>query len=338
MPQGPAECASPHRWWRAALGCIVLLFGSGVAAWTASPQAAMDSALQTGPAGTMRETAISSDGTKLSYIRWPASPTGYSPTSVIVLHGIGYHAEPYKVVADGLNRDGIDVYAVDARGHGRSAGERGYVPAPLQVRSDIDAVISAIKSKAPDTRIFLIGDSMGSAFALAYLTGAPSRVSGAVLLALPLNIRKSQLFRSTTPKILVQGLMQPDAGVVSLVDSRLEESSRSKEFVAQRRNDPLAYKSVSAHYLLGIHRLTRGWESSARKITLPLLAMQGSEDPIAELSSTKRFFALAGSSDKELVILQGVPHTLLWDPETPRILEKIGSWLKQRSGQSTTLR
>lgn len=305
---------------------IALMLSSAFAAESESPRGTNFGSGQD-EVQPIYEIATSADGTTLSCIRWQATPSHPSRTTALVLHGIGFHSEPYQVLANGLNHQGIDVYAVDARGHGRSAGVRGRVPTAAQIRDDINAVIAIIRRTAPDTRIFLVGESMGSAFAFAYLTGPSSKVAGAVLLAPPLKIRMSQFSKGSTLLKAVYGLLRPDVAVFSLVDSRLEESSRSKEFVAQRRSDPLAYQKVSIRYLLGIFQLTKNWKTTARNINIPLLVMHGSEDPIVDLSATERFFALVASPDKKLFVVEGASHTLLWDPKTPDVIETINSWL-----------
>ena len=78
------------------------------------------------PIADQHGTVTSVDGTSLFYRCWPATDA-WSGDVVLVLHGIGYHSGPYKVIAEGLNPRGIDVYGLDARGHGLSCGRRGYV-------------------------------------------------------------------------------------------------------------------------------------------------------------------------------------------------------------------
>ena len=39
------------------------------------------------------------------------------------------------------------------------------------------------------------------------------------------------------------------------------------------------------------------------------------------------FDRLSASTDKTFKIYPDVPHTTLWDPETPEILEVVGKWI-----------
>jgi hypothetical protein len=121
-------------------------------------------------------TITSTDGTCLFYRYWPATAV-WTGRSVLVLHGIGYHSGPYKVVADALNPRGIDVYGLDARAHGLSCGRRDYIGTPLQVAADVAAMARFIRRRA-GTKLFLINDSMGCNYALDYAKDHTDEISG----------------------------------------------------------------------------------------------------------------------------------------------------------------
>ena len=107
------------------------------------------------------------DQTRLFYRHWPAS-TAWNGRVVVVLHGIGYHGAPYKVIAEALNPQGTEVYGLDARGHGLSQGRRGFVGTSAEVGADVECMIRFVQQQRPTAKIFLLGDSMGAGFALNY--------------------------------------------------------------------------------------------------------------------------------------------------------------------------
>src|SRR5439155_20282389 len=89
---------------------LLLLFASPAAA-AQMPPAINSSADALRAAQTISDrhgTIVSADQTCLFYRFWPAETPGNR--IVLVLHGIGYHSGPYKVIADALNPHGIDVY------------------------------------------------------------------------------------------------------------------------------------------------------------------------------------------------------------------------------------
>jgi alpha-beta hydrolase superfamily lysophospholipase len=272
----------------------------------------------------------SADQTRLFYRHWPAT-AAWNGRVVVVLHGIGYHSAPYKVVADELNPHGTDVYALDARGHGLSQGRRGFVGTSIEVGGDVECMIRFVQQQRPGAKIFLLGDSMGADFVLNYAKRNSRELAGLVLLALALNLDMSQFLSLESLSLMPYFALAHREPVISLVGDRLEESSRDPEFIARRRVDPLAYKNVSFGYLLDVQRLVFGWRwKIAPRVHAPTLLIKGGKDRVVSHRECVAFDKLSASTDKSFNIYPDVPHTTLWDPETPEILELVGKWILER--------
>jgi acylglycerol lipase len=272
----------------------------------------------------------SADGSCLFYRYWPPVRQARTKAVVLVLHGIGYHGAPYKVIAETLNDFGIAVYALDARGHGLSCGERGIIPSIDKIVEDVDSMVTFIKQTDKSTHVFVLGESMGGAYALNYAKDAGSRLSGLILLAPALGLKTSQILRPRNILLLPYVVFWQKKPAISLIDERLDESSRDRNFVLQRRRDKLAYEKVSFQYLRDVGRLAKHWRKAiAPLITVPTLIIQGKKDPILSLHECKTLARCTAAPDKKLITLEDVPHTLLWDPETPRVLESIRQWVLQ---------
>ena len=283
-----------------------------------------------GPIADAHGFVTSADGTRLFYRYWPAS-TPWNGRVVVVLHGIGYHSAPYKVVADALGPRGSDVYALDARGHGLSQGPRGFVGTAVEVEADVDCMIRLIKQQRATAKVFLLGDSMGADLALNYARRNSRELSGLILLALALNLDLGQYLRLDTLSLLPYFVVAHRKPVISLIGERLEESSRDVEFIARRRTDPLAYKNVSFGYLLDILRLVLGWRwKIAPRLHAPTLLIKGGKDHVVSHRECVAFDKLCASKDKTFKIFPDVPHTTLWDPQTPEILDMVGGWILER--------
>jgi alpha-beta hydrolase superfamily lysophospholipase len=87
----------------------------------------------------------SADGTRLAYRSWPV--TG-SRTTFAVVHGLGEHSGRYERFARGMARHGMATFAVDLRGHGESAGQRGHVDSWSQWVDDTAAFVGQVESQA----------------------------------------------------------------------------------------------------------------------------------------------------------------------------------------------
>jgi len=272
----------------------------------------------------------STDQTRLFYRHWPASAP-WNGRVVVVLHGIGYHSAPYKIIADALNPHGTDVYGLDARGHGLSQGRRGFVGTQGDVGADVECLIRFVQQQRSAARIFLLGDSMGADFALNYAKRNSRELAGLILMALALNLDMSQFLSLESLSLMPYFALAHREPVISLVGPRLEESSRDPEFIARRRIDPLAYKNVSFGYLLDVQRLVFGWRwKIAPRVHAPTLLIKGGQDRVVSHRECVAFDRLSASTDKSFKIYPDVPHTTLWDPETPEILDAVDKWILER--------
>ena len=269
---------------------------------------------------------VSADQTCLFYRYWPAAVSGNRV--LLVLHGIGYHSGPYNVIADALNPHGIDVYGLDARGHGLSCGRRGYLGTPAQTSEDVSAMIRFLKQQRPSAQLYLLGESMGGALALDYIKDSTD-VGGLILLAPALNVNSAQVFRLGNLPLLPYFLFARRHPAISLVGKRLKESSRDPRWMADRRTDPLAYKKVSFGYLGDIKALVKNWQTQiAPRIRIPTLIIQGEQDRIVSRKDCKKFSQQLAAPDKTFKTYSGVRHTTLWDPETPVILDAVRQWIE----------
>jgi hypothetical protein len=82
------------------------------------------------------------DGATLSYRAWlPAVPVD---KALLLLHRGHEHAARWQTVVDALAFDDVAIFAWDARGHGRSSGERGAAENVAALVKDLDVFASHI--------------------------------------------------------------------------------------------------------------------------------------------------------------------------------------------------
>jgi alpha-beta hydrolase superfamily lysophospholipase len=308
---------------------ILLLLFASPAASAQMPPAINSSADALRAAQTISDrhgTIVSADQTCLFYRYWPAESPGNR--IVLVLHGIGYHSGPYKVIAGALNPRGIDVYGIDARGHGLSCGRRGYLGTPAQTAEDVSAMVRFLKQQHPSARLYLLGESMGGALALNYMKDSRD-IGRLILLAPALNVNSAQLFRLGNLPLLPFFLFARRHPAISLVGKRLDESSRDPQWIAERQADPLAYKKVSFGYLGDIKALVKDWRTQiAPRVHVPTLIIQGEQDRIVSQKDCREFPERLAATDKTFKTYANVRHTTLWDPETPAILDAVRQWIE----------
>jgi alpha-beta hydrolase superfamily lysophospholipase len=127
-------------------------------------------------------TITTSDGVRLSVRTW--KPSGTPRAHVVLVHGFTASTADRKVlsVAGDLTSAGFDVFAYDARGHGRSGGATTL--GNLE-RHDVAAAIEAVRATNTTGPIVVVGASMGAIAALHSATVAERPVDGIVTISCP---------------------------------------------------------------------------------------------------------------------------------------------------------
>jgi alpha-beta hydrolase superfamily lysophospholipase len=126
------------------------------------------------------------DGARLHYRRW--LPDGDVRGTVQIVHGASEHSGRYGRLAAALTSEGLAVYAMDLRGHGRTAESTGIgrfgglgglgVDTVLQ---DVRALHLLMAERHPGVPRVLLGHSRGSIIALAAAERDGGDLAGLVL-------------------------------------------------------------------------------------------------------------------------------------------------------------
>ena len=125
-----------------------------------------------------------SDETPLYTRHW--APEGPSRGALMLSHGMAEHSGRYERLGLALNAAGYHLYAIDQRGHGRTAenGELGHYADHGgwgKVIGDLHTLNQHVREEHPDLPIILLGHSMGSYIGSAYLLQHSASVQAAVL-------------------------------------------------------------------------------------------------------------------------------------------------------------
>ncbi|MCH7653621.1 MAG: alpha/beta fold hydrolase [Chloroflexi bacterium] len=276
----------------------------------------------------------STDGVELSYCTWRLDDASDPTALVLVLHGIGYHAAPYAIVAEGLGLPGAVYSALDFRGHGCSGGRKGALPPTERMVSDIEEWVDQLKKAAPAVPIFMMGESMGGPYAALYASKNPGVLTGLVLVAPAVFSSLRQVLHVDTLRAVGRLLRSPKSPSFGLLGSRLAAASGSSGFPADRPKDALAMHEVTAAYMmrigLAIATLMLG---RAGRIDSPTLVVHGARDSIITPLGSKLLYKMLNVADKKLAIFPDGFHTLIWDSTAPEVFAFIEAWMSERLGR-----
>jgi alpha-beta hydrolase superfamily lysophospholipase len=124
------------------------------------------------------------DGASIAAYRWSAR--GVAPRAVLqIAHGMGEHARRYPKPLEPVMAAGFVLYADDHRGHGRTApegthGDFGENGAEAVVE-DLAQLTALAREENPGLPLVLLGHSLGSFFAQAYVFDHSQAIDGLVL-------------------------------------------------------------------------------------------------------------------------------------------------------------
>lgn len=102
--------------------------------------------------------------------------------SLLIVHGIGGHGGTYDVFCEPLSKQGVNVYSMDLRGHGKAANENGNWRLEEWL-GDMDYAAKAIQKRHPGKPVFVLGSSLGAGPAFHSLAVSDA-ISGAVLMGM----------------------------------------------------------------------------------------------------------------------------------------------------------
>jgi alpha-beta hydrolase superfamily lysophospholipase len=255
-------------------------------------------------------------------------PAGPPRGVVVIAHGLGEHSGRYVHVADRLTREGYAVYAVDHRGHGRSAGPRAMVDRMDNAVADLDwVVLHASGEHGAQAHlgipVFLLGHSMGGTVALCYAMRHQDRLDGLVLSG-PL-----AALEATSPVLRIAAnvlsRLTPQLPVIA-VDSSLV--SRDPVVVEAYRADPLVHHGkVPARTVAELAAAIESFPAGVTRITVPTLILYGTADGLCPTEGSEMLGRRIGAGDKTVKPYPGLYHEILNEPEQEQVMDDLCAWL-----------
>lgn len=275
----------------------------------------------------------SHDGLKLFYRVFSPEEQNTAGTILLCLHGFAGHGESFTDLGDFLARSGITTIAPDHRSHGLSEGERGDVSDFQFLLKDASAVINQIKEKYPQSKLFLLGESMGGTVTIHFsareeFQETRKNISGIILCApgIKPKVPLKPIDILLIPYYLLFFLFSSKSTVI-MTDNHYELGVRNEQRVLEMKHDPLLARRVSPRFVLALGKAIGKTMALADKITFPALLLQGTGDKLINCEGAKEFFKKLKTEDKEIHLFEGAYHGLFSDPEKENVKNHILQWL-----------
>lgn len=264
------------------------------------------------------------DKQSLFYRYWPAAST--STTRVIVLFHRGHeHSGRLQHLVDELDMADAAFFAWDARGHGKSPGERGDSPSLAASIRDVDDFVrhAAQQAGVPLDAVTVIAQSVGAVLVSAWAHDYAPPIRGLVLASPAFKVKLYVPLAKAGLRLA--GKFKNDLFISSYVKARY--LTHDAERIASYENDPLISPAIAAHILLDLYDTGARIVADAAAITLPTQLLISGADWVVHQAPQHKFFERLGSEIKEKHVFDGFYHDTLGEKERQQALDKIRDFL-----------
>jgi len=265
------------------------------------------------------------NGNRLYYQYW--LPAGQQKAVLIIVHGLAEHSGRYQNIAKYFVTRDYAVYTFDYRGHGKSAGKKGYVERFSCYLDDLKSFLELVIRSHSDNPIFIIGHSIGATIAATFALDHQDEFDGLLLSGTtikpgaslsPLKIVMANILSVLIPRM---GIERIDASTIS----------RDQVVVDSYVSDPLVFRGrISAHLGAELIRAMNNLTSHMVKIKVPVLIMHGTEDRLSNPESSRMLYQRVNSKDKTLKFYKNFYHEIFNEPEHEKVFKDIEEWLDIR--------
>jgi alpha-beta hydrolase superfamily lysophospholipase len=278
--------------------------------------------------------ATMDDGYVLPLYRW--TPTSPPRAIVVALHGFNDYGTAFRTLGEYLAGANVLTLAYDQRGFGHTTF-RGRWPGSERLIDDVSILTAQIHARYPTLPLYVFGESMGAAVALAAGgQGKLADVAGLILSA------PAVWGPSTMSPLMRVGLwlganLLPGYHVTG-EGLKIMASDNRNMLIALGR-DPLVIKRTRIDAIAGLSDLMDAGLEGSTTVRLPTLVLYGARDqviPKAPICTMLQQFADAPGREWKFIEYPQGYHMLTRDLQRERVLHDVVQWIQQRSEHRAT--
>lgn len=276
----------------------------------------------------------SPSGASVAY--WHEPAVGTARGVLMICHGLVEHAGRYRRFAQAMAAQGLEVYAHDHRGHGRTKaddapiGRFAWKDGVQKVMADVMAIRTMVGERHPGLPVILFGHSMGGLIALNTAVSHPDRFNALSVWNSNLNPgimgRVAQVILRTEK--MLKGSDVPSAilpkATFRIWNSKMPEKRTSADWLSHDKaavdayvEDPLCQFEASVSLWQDVFEMSyRGPKLISRlPKAMPILLVSGNEDAATnngrEIVWLAQQFRSAGFTNVTDRIYPGMRHETL---------------------------
>lgn len=276
------------------------------------------------------------DAAELFYRHWPATPAATAdaqvragaPRRAIVLFHRGHeHGGRMAHLVDELNLPDFDFFAWDARGLGRSPGERGYAENFGVLVKDVDSFVRHIAAAygIATENVAVVAQSFGAALVATWVHDYAPRLRGLVLAApafkinliVPGALAGLKLAYAARGKFFVKSYVKPT--------QLTHDPARIASYLA----DALITRPIAVNILLDVDAASSRVVADAAAIHVPTQVLVSGADQVVYPEPQQQFYDRLSSPVKELHVLDGFFHDTLGELGRARAVALVRGFVER---------
>ena len=272
-----------------------------------------------------RSHVVTIDGFILPLRAW--WPKTSEPRAIVVaLHGFNDYGRAFVTTGLYLSAQGIALIAYDQRGfglspgYGRWAGENAYI-------QDLYSVTKDVRAQHPRVPIYVLGESMGGAIAIAALASKkPPEIDGLILSA-PAVWSRDMMPWYQSALLAMAAATFPE---MELTGSGLKiQASDNIDMLIGLGRDPRVIKSTRVAAIDGLTDVMDTAQKNASQLKLPVLILYGQQDQVIPpdpiMVMAKK---IPKTTPLRMALYPEGYHLLLRDLGARKPLADIASWIE----------
>jgi alpha-beta hydrolase superfamily lysophospholipase/SAM-dependent methyltransferase len=266
------------------------------------------------------------DGVELFYRAWiPCEPTDQA---ILLFHRGHEHSGRWQQTVDLLGLKDIAVFAWDARGHGRSPGERGAANNLADVIRDVDAFARHISRdyEIPVENMIVLAHSLAAVSVAAWVHDYAPPIRAMILATAAFHVKLYVPF--AVPVLRMKQKLFGPGQVKSYVKSKL--LTRDQEQAAQYDADPLIFRQIAINVLLDLNDTANRLVADAGAIRTPTLMIAAGRDWVVRLKAQLEFFNRLSSPLKEIEIYPAAYHAIFHDQHRGLVVQRVRKFVRER--------
>jgi alpha-beta hydrolase superfamily lysophospholipase/SAM-dependent methyltransferase len=272
------------------------------------------------------------DDAELFYRAW--IPREATDKAILLFHRGHEHSGRWQQTVDLLGLKDIAVFAWDARGHGRSPGERGAANNLADVVRDVDAFARHISRdyEIPIENMIVLAHSLAAVSVAAWVHDYAPPIRAMILVTAAFHVKLYVPFAVPLLR-MKQGLFGP-SHVKSYVKSKL--LTRDQEQAAQYDADQLIFRQIAVNVLLDLNDTANRLVADAGAIRTATLIIGAGRDWVVSLKAQLEFFNRLSSPLKEIEIYPAAYHAIFHDEDRDLVVQRVCKFVQERFAEQVT--